>query len=135
MTALRFRSLIVSLCLLISCALPLAPLHAGDWAERVGEAGLTDLGDAAYGEQDAPTTSLGEMIAMIIRIVLGFLGIIFVILIILAGFKYMTAGGNDEKVKEAVSQIRNATIGLLIILCSYAIVFFISNVVVPKITT
>lgn len=134
MTAPRLRLLLLSLCLLIGCAFPLLRLQAVDWTSRVGDAGLTDLGDAAYGEQGSPTTSLGEMIAMIIRIILGFLGIIFVILIILAGFKYMTAGGNDEKVKEAVSQIRNAAIGLLIILSSYAITVFITNVVVPKVT-
>lgn len=134
MTAPRLRALALSLCLMTSLVLPLAQVRAIDWTDRVGQGGLQEVGEEAYGEVGSPTTSLGETISMIIRIILGFLGIIFVILIILAGFKYMTAAGNDEKVKEAVKQITNAAIGLLIILSSYAITVFITNVVVPKVT-
>ncbi len=135
MTVHRLRAAALAFCLLLACALPAVPARAAvNWSAQVGRGGLDDVGRTAYGAQGSPTVSLGKMVARIIRIFLGFLGIIFVILLMLAGFKYMTAAGNDEKVKEAVKQIRNAIIGLLIILCSYAIVSFISNVVIPRMT-
>jgi len=61
----------------------------------------------------------------IIMIVLSVLGIIFLILLLLAGFKYMTAAGNEDKVKEAVQQITQAVIGLVIILSAWGISYFI----------
>lgn len=63
-------------------------------------------------------------IAKIINIVLGFLGIIFVGLTIFAGFQYMTAGGNKEKTEKALGLIKNAVIGVVIILMAWAITRF-----------
>ena len=37
-------------------------------------------------------------IARIIRVAMGMLGIIAVVIILIGGFTWMTAGGNDEKV-------------------------------------
>ncbi len=64
-------------------------------------------------------------IARIIRIVLGFLGIIAVCLIMYAGFIWMNSGGNEEKISQAKLILRNAAIGLTIVLASFAIVSFI----------
>lgn len=64
-------------------------------------------------------------IAKIIRIILGFLGVIAVGLTMYAGFIWMTAKGNDEKIQQAKGILKNAIIGLAIILSSFAIVSFI----------
>lgn len=61
----------------------------------------------------------------IIMIVLSVVGVIFLSLLILAGFKYMTAAGNEEKVKGAITQITHAVIGLVIILCAWGISYFV----------
>ena len=58
---------------------------------------------------------------MIIRSALGLLGIIFLALIVYAGFLWMTAGGNDEKIGDAKKFIFNGIIGLVIIMSAYAI--------------
>lgn len=63
-------------------------------------------------------------IARIINVILGLLGIIFVVLTIVAGFQYMTAAGNEEKAKKAMGLIKNAIIGLVIILMSWMITRF-----------
>lgn len=63
-------------------------------------------------------------IAKIINLVLEFLGVIFIGLMIFAGFQYMTAGGNEEQTKKAVGLIKNAVIGLLVILMAWAITRF-----------
>lgn len=91
-------------------------------------AGMEAQGDAAaraggflstYGE------GVGSIIAAVIEAFLGLLGVIFVILIILAGYKWMMARGNEEQVKEAQEQIRRAIIGLLIVISAYAITYFV----------
>ena len=70
---------------------------------------------------------IGSIIATIISIALGLLALIFLVLTIVAGFKWMTAGGNDEEVKKAQTSLKNAVIGLIIVLASYAITYFIFN--------
>jgi hypothetical protein len=52
---------------------------------------------------------------------MSFLGIIAVCLIIWAGFLWMTARGNEDKVKEAQTIIKTSIIGLVIILAAWAI--------------
>lgn len=106
----------------------ISPLQAqdGSWLDRAKQGGLEDVGSTAYGETDDPTP-LQTIVGNVIKVALGLFGAIFVILIILAGYKYMTAGGNDEKVKDATSQIRNAIIGLLIVLAAYSLTVFITN--------
>lgn len=57
----------------------------------------------------------------IIRVALEFVGFIFFCLTLFAGFKWMTAGGNEEEVTKAKSLLRQAVIGLIIILSAYSI--------------
>lgn len=66
-----------------------------------------------------------ETAATIINIALGFLGIIAVGMILLGGFKWMTAGGNDEAVTDARKIITQGIIGLAIILASWGIANFV----------
>lgn len=61
----------------------------------------------------------------IIRIGLGFLGIIAVIIIMYAGWIWMTAGGSSDKIDTAKKILIAAVIGLIIILASFAIVTFL----------
>ena len=71
-----------------------------------------DLG-LYYGEAiGLGTRSLQETIASIIRVLLSLLGIVAVVIVLAGGFKWMTAGGSDEKVKEAKKMITQGIIGL-----------------------
>jgi len=63
--------------------------------------------------------------AQIINVALGFLGIIAVVIVLLGGFKYMIAGGNEEKTGEARKLIVSGIIGLAIILSAWAITSFV----------
>jgi hypothetical protein len=87
------------------------------------QVGLSETADV-YGKSSTPE-DIRVTIAKIINIILGFLGIIFVALTIVAGFQYMTAGGNEEKTKKALGLIKNAVIGLVVILMSWMITRFI----------
>lgn len=70
-------------------------------------------------------TDLALIIGNIIRAALSLTGTIFLVLIIYAGFVWMTAGGNEEKIRKAKLIIQSAVIGLIIILSSYSITEFV----------
>ncbi len=72
-----------------------------------------------------PTLDIRVIIARIIRVVLGLIGIILVVLIIYGGYIYMTAGGNEEQISKAKAILKNAMIGLAIVLAAYSIVLFV----------
>lgn len=61
------------------------------------------------------------LIANIILIALGFLSVIFLGITVAAGFQFMTAGGNTEKAAKAAGLLKNAIIGLVIVLSAWAI--------------
>ncbi|MBU2575724.1 pilin [Patescibacteria group bacterium] len=86
----------------------------------------TNLGTIGSGTGlgDKEDTDITGRIANIINIILGFLGIIAVIFIMFAGFKWMTAGGNEETVTQAKATLKNAVIGIGIVLLSFVIVNF-----------
>jgi hypothetical protein len=85
-----------------------------------GQTGIDDV-KKVFGEPE----DIRITIAKIINIILSLLAAIFLILVIIAGFKYMTAAGNEEKVKESIKQIQQAVIGLIIILMAWGITRFI----------
>jgi len=62
--------------------------------------------------------------ARIIKGALTFVGTIFVILTLYAGYTWMTAGGNDEKVEKAKKLLVNSVIGLIVVLSAYSITWF-----------
>ena len=76
-------------------------------------------------EYEGGKTDLPMAIGNIIQIFLGFLGIIAVILILFAGYMWMTAGGDSGKIEKAKDYIKNAIIGIVIILASYIITSFV----------
>lgn len=85
-----------------------------------------------FGIQYGKKTGLGEKdpretVASVIKIIMGFLGTVAIVIILLGGFKWMIASGNDEKVSEAKKLIASGIIGLVIILSAYAITTFVLN--------
>jgi type IV secretory pathway VirB2 component (pilin) len=71
------------------------------------------------------TADLEDTVIQIVQWVLGFLGLVAVIMILIGGFQWMTAGGNEEKVASAKKIISAAVIGLIIVLLAWAIVIFV----------
>lgn len=71
------------------------------------------------------TVPIGTTIATVIKGFLGLLGIIFVILVLIAGWNYLNARGNDEKITKALDTLRQAVIGLIIVCGAYAITYFV----------
>jgi hypothetical protein len=74
-----------------------------------------------------------QIIGRIINIVLGFLGVILLILFLYAGFLWMTAGDDATKVQQAKNIMRNAVIGLVIIVSAFAISSYILKLIANNI--
>lgn len=88
--------------------------------ESVSQLGLPD-GNLNNAED------LRLLIARIIRWVLGFVGLLAVGVVMYGGYLWMTSAGNQDRVSEAKTVLRNGLIGLAIIIASFAIVSFIIN--------
>lgn len=69
--------------------------------------------------------TISVLISRVIKFILSFLGILFFILILYAGFQWMTAAGNEDKISKAKGMITSAIIGLLIVLSAYLITYFV----------
>lgn len=127
----KIFTLSLALPLLLSSFLFLAPASATTTATGVKGAFSSEgkLGDFAkdVGYNQEPQTP-EYYVGLVINIIFSLLGVIAITLIIFNGFKWMTAGGNDNKVKEAQGGLTSSIIGLLIILASYAVTFFIFNI-------
>ncbi len=91
---------------------------------------LVNTGEGIYGPGETPSDDLPVIIGRIINIILSFLGVVMVIMIIIGGFKYMTAGGEKDGVEQGKKYLTNAIIGLVIILAAYGI----TNFVVSRLT-
>jgi hypothetical protein len=73
------------------------------------------------------SADLGTVVIRVIQLALGFLGLIFLIMILIGGFTWMTSMGNEERLARAKKTISAAIIGTVVILLSWAIVSFVVN--------
>ncbi len=106
---------------LIAGALTLGVLGVLALPKIVGAAGdVPQIGDLGLGN-----ATLTSLITGIIKLILGFLGVIAVLIILWAGFIWMTAQGEPDKVKKAKDMIYAGIIGLVIIFAAYAIASFV----------
>ncbi len=85
--------------------------------------GMNEVSNTINLSQADPRVIIGR----IIQIALTFLGVIALILITYAGFLWMTSNGEEEKIGQAKRILRNAIIGLIIILSAWAVTTFLLN--------
>ena len=85
----------------------------------------------ALGQSDQ---SLTVTVAKMIRKFLGLLGILAVIIVIIGGFEWMTAGGSPDGVDKAKKRILQGVIGMAIVLSAFAIAQFVIGSLVASTT-
>ncbi|MFA5420945.1 MAG: hypothetical protein WC280_02905 [Patescibacteria group bacterium] len=112
-----FKQLLFVVSLTLVLSLPFLAL-AQISNESVGSK-LEQVGIGA-GYSPADEYSVSRTIGIIISTLLSFLGVIFIILVVISGYQWMTAGGNEEQVKKAQSRMKNAIIGLVVVVSCYA---------------
>ena len=131
MKYLKYLTLIACLSLLL---VPVV-IHAADSSATGLNAAtqyLSNVGEAAYGVKQAP--DLPTLVGKIINIFLSILGVLFVVLMVYAGYLWMTSYGDEKKVTKAKSLIIDAVLGLIIILTAYTISTFVVSALIKAST-
>ena len=120
------KKLITSFILMTMLALTIAPsMVLASSVESDIEDRLDPIADLYGGSSGVDEGNLAESIASIIQILLSLLGVIFIILIIYAGFMWMTSAGNEERISKAKKVFIAAIIGVAIVLAAYLITVFV----------
>ena len=137
MTSFRKAASIVALCfaaLLVVGILPAAAieLSAADTHTLAASngAGLQDVAGSPTG-QNIGISNVGApwgLAARIINVVLSLVGVLFFLLIVYAGFLWMTSAGNSARVDKAKKIFSSAFIGLVIVLMAYYLVDFVFEI-------
>lgn len=100
------------LCLIF---LPFHVLAAGSLDDALGN--VRDAGARAGTEG----TSVDSFVGTVINVALSMVGIIFLGLMVYAGYLWMTARGEESQVERAQDIIKRSVIGLVIVMSAYAV--------------
>jgi len=123
------KKIICFLILLIAVIVIIGPAAQAQILVNTGTpGGLEDSANIVGQTGGYGNVKLEILVATVIKVLLSFLGIIFLILIIMAGFRWMMANGNEEQTKKSQDTIKNSIIGLVIVLMAYAVTYFVFNV-------
>ncbi len=77
------------------------------------------------GSSSAGTSSFNDLLTQIVNIFSAIVGVIAVIMIIVGGLRYITSGGDSNKVSGAKNTLIYAIIGLIIVALAQLIVHFV----------
>lgn len=90
---------------------------------------------SGYDTANVDDTTLSKQVGKIIKVALSFVGTLFFVLTVYAGFLWMTASGNEEQVAKAQSIIKMAVIGMVITLAAYGITTYVLLTIVASTRT
>jgi len=119
-----FKKIIILISLIVILVMPYFVLAASDAYNNLEKVGSKE-GNAPYQGITVGNNDLAGIVGVIIKAFLGLLGVIFLVLIIYAGFNWMTAQGDEEKVTKAKDTLQRAVIGLIITIGAYAISYWV----------
>lgn len=111
----------MALALQVAPMMTLAQTNPFDRAQQ----DVTNIGNNAGVSVTTGDQALPMIVGRLINIVLGFLGILLLAYLLYAGFLWMTSGGDSKNVDKARGMIRDAIIGLIIIVSAFAISQFV----------
>lgn len=120
----KISKYLMSFAIMALLVLPIFALSVSAQGTADETFGINEVQTGLGGTLDNTRTPT-EIITSIINIALGFLGLIAVGIILLGGFKWMTAAGNEDKTTEAKQLLGAGVIGLVIILAAWALATFV----------
>jgi hypothetical protein len=126
----KYKNILKIFCVFLLAFSLFAPLIALAEDTNSGAGGVREgLGEAKAG---LPEFTIEEKIGDIISTILGFVGILFLVLMIAGGLMWMTAGGAEEKLGKAKKLITSAVIGMIIVFSAYAITYFVTETLLGR---
>jgi hypothetical protein len=125
----------VFICLIVFLGLQLclvSPIKAAGslWNSQLGTG---EIGNS-FGVSNGTPVSATDLVVQVIRYLLTFLGLLMTVIIIWAGWRWMTAGGDEKKVETAKSHLLSAVIGGVIIIAAYVIMYLVEETARKMIT-
>lgn len=133
----QFKQILILICLISLLVLPYFVFAEELESHKQGSDGTSASESSALnnlknvgtggGYQEATETTISSIVGVVIKAFLSILGMIFIGLMIIAGYNYMIAQGDQERVKKALAMIRYSITGLVIIIGAYAIWNFIAK--------
>ncbi len=109
----------------------LAPAIAS--ASNPAQDTLKEIGSTKGPYQDMPSGyGISQVVGAGIEAALALIGVIFIVLMLYAGYHWMTARGEEEKVEKAKDTITRAIIGIIIVVGAYAIWQFVFDNLISK---
>ena len=121
-----FKKIVILFSLIVLLILPILSFAASpayDNLQKVGEGKGMSTANAPY--VGADQYKLSQIIGIVIQAFLGLLGVLFLVYLLYAGYHWMTAQGDEEKVTKAKDTIQRAVIGLIVTIGAYAITYFV----------
>ena len=88
-------------------------------------AGIGTADPATNGGCSTSTAPVSNTLRNVINLLSIIAGVVTVIMIIIAGFKYVTSGGDSSKIGSAKTTLTYAIVGIVIVALSQAIVQFV----------
>ncbi|NTW14766.1 MAG: hypothetical protein HGA38_00160 [Candidatus Moranbacteria bacterium] len=76
-----------------------------------------------------PDTAADTVVINIMNWLLGMLGLLAMIMFVVSGIMYLTAGGDEKRTESAKNNIKYAVIGVAVALLGYAVVFTVQQIV------
>jgi len=130
MTTAVASGLLMSLSIASTSALaPLTGLATDSASQQAACQGLSQLDSSSSNctSSDGATTKVTNTVGTIVKTLSIIVGATAVIFIIIAAFKYITAGGDSTKVGAAKTTLIYALVGLFIAAIAEALVHFVFN--------
>lgn len=121
---MKIKSFILTLLITLCLATPALAInieggYLGNAAKKAGYSSATDK-------------TLAETVGVVIKAALSMVGAIFLILMVYAGYLWMTARGEEEQVKKAQKIISTSIIGLVIVVSAYGVTTFIMLTILAR---
>jgi hypothetical protein len=100
---------------------PTSPPYSGngiDWSRLYG----------AIGPKYSSSTTVGNIISDLLIVIFPIVGLVFLLILIVSGFKMMTSGGDPKNIASAKSGLTAGIVGFIIIFTAYWIVTIIAGI-------
>ena len=121
------KVLITFVFILVAVFLSVGVVYAG--AQQAALDGLASANTQASMSEGDPSQTIGGAISVL----LGILGLMFLIITVYAGVMWMTASGNTESVEKARRMLIEGVVGLILTLSAYAFTAYVVGQITTKI--
>lgn len=114
-------------------SVPFVALAQSSPAPTVTNPVLNKLQEVGSGGGYVTNTTIAnpaKVAGLVVRAFINFLGIAFIILMVMAGYNWMTAAGNEEQVKKAQTTIKQSLIGLVVAVSAWTLWNFVSEKII-----